>query len=167
MEIWKPIPGYRNYSASSSGRIHRHARSATHPAGRMMTLRPTKRGYLQVCLCENGIRRSEDVHRLICLAFRGPAPAGAHAAHKNGRKADNRKVNLSWKTPKKNCADKKRHGTHQNGEKIGNSKLTAQKVRRIRRLCAAGKKQADVAAEYHVDKTNISCIVRRKTWRHI
>ena len=53
-EIWKPIPGYEGYEASTLGRI----RSLKY--GKIRILKPfkTKKGYLRVNLWKDGKRKS-------------------------------------------------------------------------------------------------------------
>jgi hypothetical protein len=54
-------------------------------------------GYLQVSV--DG--KTKRVHTLVCLAFHGLPPSSIHTVnHKNGKKDDNREVNLEWATPK-------------------------------------------------------------------
>jgi hypothetical protein len=53
------------------------------------------------------------------------------------------------------------------GERDGNARLTEPQVLEIRARYAAGERQDRLAAEFGVTQVNISCVVRRKTWRHI
>lgn len=53
------------------------------------------------------------------------------------------------------------------GEQIVSAKLTADQVRDIRRRYAAGEQQQDIAADYQINRANVSYIVLRKTWKHI
>ena len=54
------------------------------------------------------------------------------------------------------------------GAKQGAAKLTAANVLEIReRYAAGGCSHRGLASEYGVSKTNITYIVRRKSWRHI
>jgi len=48
-----------------------------------------------------------------------------------------------------------------------NQKLTPQAVRAIRTEHASGATHAALAAVHHVTPSNISLIVRRRTWKHI
>ncbi len=51
------------------------------------------------------------VHRLVCRAIHGPAPAGKSLVlHYNDIKADNRADNLRWGNASENMADAKRNG---------------------------------------------------------
>ncbi len=54
------------------------------------------------------------------------------------------------------------------GEDNGNAKLTAVKVRRIRKRYADGKStQRQLAAEYGLTFEYVSRLIRRKYWKHL
>lgn len=57
-------------------------------------------------------RKTQYVHRLVLLGFKGPCPPGHEGAHLNGNSFDNRIENLDWKTPSANQLDRKLHGTN-------------------------------------------------------
>lgn len=46
--------------------------------------------------------RTHKVHRLVCEAFHGPAPAGLLCLHADENARNNRPANLSWGTQKEN-----------------------------------------------------------------
>lgn len=53
------------------------------------------------------------------------------------------------------------------GEKNSFSKLTEEKIKRIRNLYSSGKfSQIALAEQFNVGQQNISCIVNQKTWNH-
>lgn len=110
MEIWKPIPGYEFYEASSEGRI----RSVRHyvrcgrynaPLGRGgHILKPTlnHHGYEYVSICCGGKSKKITVHRLVAMAFL-PNPDNLPAVnHKDETRTNNRPDNLEWCTNKYN-----------------------------------------------------------------
>ena len=75
---------------------------------------------------------------------------------------------LDWDTPAQNTADRKRDGTECYGEKHGRAKLTEANVLEIRQKCATKEyTHQKLAEEYGVDKSAISLIIRRKTWKHL
>jgi hypothetical protein len=53
------------------------------------------------------------------------------------------------------------------GSKHGLSKLTEADIPVIRQRAAAGEGPTAIAADYPVNKSNISQIIKRKTWTHV
>lgn len=97
MEIWKDIPGWKNYKASQYGEIKSNF------TGKIMKPCkncPNDRGYLQLSLvADNGKRLTRKVHTLVCLAFHGNYPSLSHTVnHKDGNKLNNVASNLEWMT---------------------------------------------------------------------
>ena len=92
-ERWAPVPGYENrYEVSDRGRI----RSLR--LGRILNPRDSH-GYKRVVLYTGSKKsaRTFGIHRLVALAFLGPAPfPGAEINHKNEVRDDNRPENLEW-----------------------------------------------------------------------
>lgn len=64
--------------------------------------------------------------------------------------------------------DKIRKGRQFRGEQlVGTCKLTEAKVKTIRALAKKGRTHQVIADQFGVDRTNIGCVVRRKTWAHV
>ena len=113
MEIWKDIPNYEGkYQVSNLGNV-RSFRQSIAPKllkpGRMF------QGHLSVALGRNN---SQCVHKLVLLAFVGPAPYKHECRHLNGNPSDNRLENLRWGTRSENILDAVRHGTWMTPERI-------------------------------------------------
>lgn len=65
MEIWKDIKDFEGlYQVSNFGRVRSFYKGC-----RILSPGETRRGYLRVCLCKNGKRKSFLVHRLVAEAF--------------------------------------------------------------------------------------------------
>jgi HNH endonuclease len=130
-----------------------------------LVLRGKNAGYLmvQVRASETNKVSTVPAHRLIALAFHGPA-YGRVTRHLNGIKTDNRSTNLAWGTPKENAQDRLRHGATPIGERSHNAKLTVDEVRAIR---TAEGPHRDLAGRYGVSKRTIWNIKRGRTWRHV
>jgi hypothetical protein len=128
---------------------------------REMKQRIDRDGYVTVRLTRGGRQSWKRINRLVCEAWRGPAPDGAHAAHVNGDLRDNSPGNLKWKSPRANNADKIAHGTHQAGEQHPRVKLTAAEVDAIR---ASGLSSRTLAREYGVNQSQIVRIKNRTRW---
>ena len=94
-EKWKLIKGFPKYKISSYGRVLSldFARS-----GEEKLLQPTKieRGYLQVCLANNGTKEKFLVHRLVAEAFIPNPENLPQISHKDGDLSDNSVGNLEW-----------------------------------------------------------------------
>jgi len=100
-EIWKVIPGYSNYEASSWGRIRHLGRG--NRKTRILTISITKAGYIKATVWSpEGRRYTTSAHRLVALAFLDNPEGKSTVNHKNGCKVDNRLENLEWTTMKEN-----------------------------------------------------------------
>lgn len=181
-ELWRPVPGYEGrYEVSDLGRVRsldrvrrqwvqrgkkRIPRESVH-RGRVLTPGQTAAGYLSVALSGPDGVRSELVHRLVLQAFSGEPEPGMHGRHLNGNPLDNRLSNLEWGTPKQNAADKARHGTEVRGSRRATARLTEQDIPAIFRMAAQGVSQREIAESYGVSAPTISCVLSRKTWRHV
>jgi hypothetical protein len=175
-EIWKDIPGYQHYQASSLGRLRSVERVIPHsvnPArttrrcGRIIRLFETDRGYVLGRTCIDGRRETPAMHVLVLLAFAGPPPApGMQVNHKNSIRNDNRPENLEWTTPQQNVMHSIRDGfRRQRGEHNQNAKLTHQQVDAIRGLLAEGRTGASIAKDFGVQHACISRIKRGVSWK--
>ncbi|MFB9286612.1 HNH endonuclease signature motif containing protein [Pseudoclavibacter helvolus] len=61
-------------------------------------------------LSRDGRSKTFAVHRLVLLAFVGPAPDAAVTCHSDGDRTHNSLSNLRWDTQAANCADRLEHG---------------------------------------------------------
>ena len=120
MEIWKDVPGYEGqYQVSNKGRVRSLDREIEQMSRwgtpykksvKGITLRPGRMpaGHVSVSL---GRCNSQCVHKLVLLAFAGPAPEDHECLHANGDPSDNRLENLRWGTRSDNIRDAVHHGT--------------------------------------------------------
>ena len=113
--------------------------------------------------------RRHRVHRLACERVHGPPPDPTmDAAHSCGRRICFNPRHLRWATRRENSADAAEHGTLAVGERLPQAKLTPEQVRKIMvRYAASGISQRALAAEYGVDQSTISHIVKERTWRSV
>lgn len=103
-------------------------------------------------------------HVLACEHRNGSRPKGMSAAHECGVSMCVNPYHLSWKTTKKNHADKLRHGTLIRGEASPDAKLTEADVRVIR---SSTESQTELARQFGVHHVTIHDIVRCRTWKHV
>jgi hypothetical protein len=118
VEQWRPVIGFEElYEVSDLGRVRSLPRKVKRRFvyatlnGKVLRPFPNNQGYLQVTLVGEGQRRKLLVHRMVLAAFTGPCPQGMEGCHEDGDHLNNRLDNLRWDTPKKNHADRVRHGT--------------------------------------------------------
>lgn len=101
------------------------------------------------------------VTRTVLALTAGPPPTPEHQAlHAPGICHEPRCVapwHLRWGTPAENAADMWLDGT-------AGKKLTETDVRAIR---SDPRTQRTIAAEYGIDRSTVSAIKLRKTWRHL
>jgi hypothetical protein len=171
-EQWAAIPGFEGlYEVSTFGRVRRSSPCRMAPAGHLLKPRRTWDGYVKYALCKRRRYRHVKAHRLVALAFLGPPPfAGAHVAHHDGNKTNNRLPNLRWATPAENEADKVRHGTKRGarpGELHHLAKLTAAKVAAMRHSAAAGESIAAIARRLGVSVPTAYGAIYGTTWNTV
>lgn len=97
-EIWKDIPGYEGlYQASNRGNI-RSLNWRKMNIVRNLYLKPHNKGYFQVELSKDGVKKMITVHRLVAMTFI-PNPDNLPAInHKDENKSNNNVSNLEWCT---------------------------------------------------------------------
>ncbi len=168
-EIWKSVPGWPEYSASSLGRIRRDLGGQGTRAGRLIKMTPwTRFGYHRAVLCRPGKQQCVLVSRLVALTFHGPPPfSGAHAAHFDGDGSNNSARNIRWATRKSNEGDKVRHGRTNRGERNGHAFLLTKDVLEMRRLAKAGTPIKEIAKDFKLSYSYTHSIVARKRWKHL
>lgn len=170
-EEWKPVLGYESrYEVSNIGSVRTVARVDSNGRFRRCRLRKPQvshDGYFYVILRkEDGIKLKK-IHQLVIEAFVGPRPNGCVVRHLDGNQKNNHVVNLKWGTPKENNQDCVNHGRTYSGSKHWNIKLTEQEAIDIMERFKRGERQAFLAREYKISKTQIGNIVKGKSWRHI
>ena len=164
LEDWRPVPGQNLYEVSSLGRVRSvSAGGVERTVLKTLKGRPGNEQYVRVQI--RGVKYS--LHRLVCLAFRGPAPEGKpNACHLNDDVTDNRAANLAWGSVLDNAMDRVRNGnqSYHDPGKLPWSKLTWETARAIRDRVAAGERQCDLATEYGVSRTTVCQLIKGKVW---
>lgn len=106
-EIWHEVPGYEgHYEVSDHGRVRAVRR------GRILRQRAESRGYRRVNLWRDGRMKTMRVHRIVLMAFVGPAPVGAEGCHNDSNPEHNALLNLRWDSHAANVRDMVNNGTH-------------------------------------------------------
>jgi hypothetical protein len=174
-ELWVDVRSWEGlYQVSSLGRIRSTpGRVAEYERLGQLWRRPVPSrilaqyvdpdGYQRVKFSGYGAIRRPKVHVLVCEAFHGARPCGAHAAHANDLKADCRSDNLRWATPSENCEDSRQNGTMPVGARNGCAKLTEDEVETIRRSPEGLKV---LAMAFGISKQHVWRIKTGKRWAH-
>ena len=126
-EIWKDIPNYKGYQASSLGRIRTYNKitytklhGERHWKNRILKFKPTTKnnhskqgGGYRVSLWKNGKCTDFLVARIIATTFlENLIDTKMTVNHKNGDRLDNRVENLEWITSSDNQKHKYENGNY-------------------------------------------------------
>ena len=112
-------------------------------------------------------RKNWFAHRLV-MVFTGQDPTGLQVCHKCDNPGCVRPDHLFLGTSQDNQADKVNKNRQARGSTQGHSKLTEEKVLAIRKEFANGNvTRIHLGQKYGITGENISCIIKRKTWKHI
>lgn len=141
--IFKPIPGWDNYSVSANGLIRNNK------TGKVFTGWVGDWGYLCTELGNPG--RGYKVHRLVAMAWIPNPDNLPEINHKNGIKTDNNIENLEWCTGAGNLKHAALNGLRPH-------KLSDIQCRQIRQLRKSGIKLKDLASQFAVRESTISRI---------
>lgn len=112
--------------------------------------------------------RQVRAHRVVLMRTLGrELRPGMFACHSCDVRACVRPDHLWEGTHFENDEDARVKGRMARGNRHYNAKLTEDDVRSIRVRHERGERQIDLAAEFGVDQSAISFIVRRMRWRHV
>ncbi len=171
----KYIKGFdKFYCISDSGKIWSKYKAGNHHSKikkgkwkrRKLCIQPS--GHLTIVLYLKGKQYSKSIHSLVLETFIGPCPLNMQCRHLDGDPTNNKFENLKWGTSKENGEDMVKHGTGTIGEKNEHVKLTENEVIEIREMYSTNKYTQEKLAEiFDVTQSNIGCIIRRKSWKHI
>ena len=103
MEEWKVVPDFPAYSVSTFGNVR-----TTHKNRNALLVLKDRRDYKVVKLCNKGVEKTYQVHRLVALAFI-PILEGKNCVdHINRNKHDNNVSNLRWVNHSENGLNRER-----------------------------------------------------------
>lgn len=169
---FRDVDGFPGYKVGSDGSVWScrpgNGKGGLRSEYRQMQPRPDRAGYFYAHF-RGASNKNVAVHALVLNAFVGPCPEGMQCRHfPDDCKANNNLSNLQWGTPSANQRDRQFHGTDNSGERHGASMFTESQVLEIRELVRSGKcTQAYLVRKYKCSKSCISCIILRKSWKHI
>ena len=116
----------------------------------------------------DGSKRTFRVHRLVMMAFNPVENMDElEVNHIDGNKKNNKLENLEWCTASENQIHAFKTGLNKSrrGEESNFSKLTNDDVKKVFELREEGFLQREIAEIVGCTKSNISCILRGKSWK--
>jgi DNA-binding NarL/FixJ family response regulator len=128
----------------------------------------SKNGYPTIAICVARRRKKFTVHRLVAEAFCEGYSPELTVNHINGVKTDNRAENLEWVSLAKNTQLQWDTGlVNLRGDNHPSRKLSARKVRIIRRLLSLGATKNEIAELASVSFATVSLISQGKRWQSV
>lgn len=162
----RPIKGYEDlYWIDRMGRVSTIVRKGV--KGEYLKNNRHRQGYLYVGLTKNGKRKNYLIHRLLAIAFLSNPLGYKYINHINGRKSDNRLVNLEWCSSSQNNAHAYRTGLKIPSRKVTTPKFSEQQIIKIRNWHLQGYSNSQVAERFAVHRSTIHRIVTNKTLRSV
>ena len=168
-EIWKPIPSFPGYEASSQGRIRTYLLR-----GKLYKIMPTPQHilkaslnksrphiprYYKVTLTRNGKNFQRMVAHLVLETFVGPRPEGKQVCHNDCNSLNNCVTNLRYDTRRNNFTD----GVGLHAEKW----LTNAQVQTLREDATNGITDEELAQRYGISIQSVCNCRTKLTYTHV
>ncbi len=168
-EIWKPLKQCdRKYMVSNMGRIKGFYFDSVH--GKLIKGKNVN-GYLALDVVFKGERKVRYVHYVIAEHFiKKPSYKDAVVIHLNWKKEDNKVSNLQWSKSQDASIRTAAHNQKLalKGERYNlNSKLTKDKVIKIKEALKKGTLQSRLAIKFKISEMQISRIARGLSWAYV
>lgn len=158
MKQYKDTP----YFITEDGRLFRD--------GKELSTSLTNKGYKNLKLSLNGIRKHLAVHRAVAEIY-VPNPNNLpQVDHLDGNKLNNHYTNLEWVTNQENRDRALENGLHKVGVDCYNNKFTEDDIRYIRSNFKSGDSEfgcSGLAKKFNTNPSRIHKIVNYKTWKHL
>ena len=123
-------------------------------------------GYPAISIRKKGKNNTQLIHRMVAHYFLDqPTPKHKFVIHLNNKKDDNYFQNLKWVTQSESMAHQVKF---RRGKEIGNYKLTADRVRMIKRKLLNGKTRLKIIGkQFGVSDMQIHRIKTGENWGHV
>ena len=176
-EVWKDIPHFPGYQASTEGRIRsvdrmiqrRCDKTPTPHQGKVLKPTDNGNGYKAVNLRREGDCRYRRyyIHHLVLETFVPEHDeCQTDVNHLDGDKSNNRLDNLEWCTRSENNYHAYNTGLHVSGESHPQAKYSAELVSTIKSRHANGERVCDLSREYGIPYRYVSGILNGRKRVH-
>ncbi len=149
MEKYIIIDEFDNYAISNYGNIKNVKNK------KILTPYKNKNGYLSYTFCQNGIKKTFRLHRLVGLYFIPNPNSLPYINHKDGNKINNHVENLEWCTAKENDNHARKTGLKQQEKPVKAIELSTKEE-----LCF--KSVSEASAFLGISKGTISKVLNKK-----
>lgn len=125
-------------------------------------------GYGSITMKKDGKKTSIRSHVYSWELFTGrPVPKSLLVCHKCDHHYCVNPHHLFLGTYLDNNQDRSKKRRSCNGAKVNTCKLTEQQIREIRKLHSEGHSTTQLATLFHIHRTSVLNIVKKKTWKHV
>lgn len=177
-EEWRPVPQYEGmYEVSSLGRIKSLTRvvkgsrgSKSKSNGRILKQGKHSHGYRRVSLCNNGVIKYSNVHRLVAIAFIDNPDNLPVVNHIDNDPSNNVVSNLEWTTFSGNTIHAYKSGrmTDNSGENNGMAKLSISDVKSIVKMRFIDNLTLkQISEKAHLNIQSVCDIVYGRRWASV
>lgn len=163
-ELWKPIPGYAGYEASTLGNI-RYVLRWKSP--RVLKPSPHSRGYWKYGVSLSGKTVTRMGHRLVALAWVENPCGMPEINHIDGVKTNNAPTNLEWTNHAENAAHARKIGLYQVGDGHHNVRRSDAEVIGMHMAKMNGESTASIARRMGMSRSAAQSILKGKARKPI
>jgi len=180
-EIWKDIEGFEGlYQVSNFGRVKSLPRiikfrnSTKSESGKILKIGYSTKGYCQVYLSKDGIKKTLPVHRLVAIAFIPNPENKPQANHKTGDKSINYEWELEWNDNSENQIHAFKHGLNKITQKhkaaaikngLRKRRLSPEDIFEIKQMRLAGSTYREISEKFKISGKFAELIIKNKKYK--
>lgn len=160
------VKGFNSYIVSNLGDIYSIGRAGNW-TGCFIKNSINHKGYARVTLSKSGVKKTFSLHRIVLDSFTDNECNKEQVNHINGKKLDNRLINLEWCTASQNVTHAYSNGLAVAPKGVQKSKLSELDVLTIVNRYKNGERLKEISNSYCVSEQTLSSIVTGRSWSHV